>query len=56
MSKMSDIHTEICELLADGLDPIEVAGILNVPVSWVLEVTGPLEFFDDLYVDEGDQE
>jgi sugar-specific transcriptional regulator TrmB len=40
---MSEIHTEIENLLLDGVRPSIVAKELNVPVTWVYPVMKQLE-------------
>jgi hypothetical protein len=38
MSKMSELHHDITQYLADGFTPEEVAKMLHVPLSWVVVV------------------
>jgi hypothetical protein len=38
MSKMSELHIEIQELLMDGVRPSIIAQELNIPVTWVYPV------------------
>ena len=38
MSRMSELHYDILELLEQGKSFYEVAEILEIPVSWVTEV------------------
>ena len=37
MSKMSDLATEISDLLENGYDASEIALMLEIPQSWVFE-------------------
>lgn len=37
MSKMSDLATEISDLLENGYDATEIALMLEIPQSWVFE-------------------
>lgn len=40
MAKMGDLWIEIVELLENGMDPLEIAERLSVPVEWVEAVAG----------------
>lgn len=45
MSKMSELHIEIQELLEDGFVPSEVAEKLEVPIDWVEAVMEDVRAF-----------
>lgn len=38
MSKMSELHIDIQEMLLNGYDADDIALILNVPQDWVIQV------------------
>ena len=38
MSQMSNLEIEIEEMLGQGSDPLFIARILEIPVTWVYEV------------------
>lgn len=38
MSNMSNLEIEIEEMLEQGRDPLSIARILEIPVTWVYEV------------------
>jgi hypothetical protein len=38
MSKMSELHIEICEMLENGYDADDISVILGVPLDWVTNV------------------
>lgn len=38
MSRMSELAIQIAEDLENGLDPLEIAERLGVPISWVLGI------------------
>lgn len=46
MSKMSDLFTEIQELLEEGRHPGAIARMLEVPTSMVYEVLDAMQTFD----------
>lgn len=46
MSKMSDLFTEIQELIEDGRHPGAIAMMLDVPTSMVYEVLDEMQTFD----------
>ncbi len=39
MSKMAELDMEIRTMLDDGYRPVTIASVLNVPVTWIYEVT-----------------
>ena len=43
MSKMSEIHREIVEMLEQGDRPIKIATLLNIPLNMVYDVLEQLE-------------
>jgi hypothetical protein len=47
MSKMAEIAYEIEELLRQGFKPITVAGMLHVPLEWVINVEEDLMHLAD---------
>jgi uncharacterized protein (DUF488 family) len=38
MSKMSELHIEIQEMLLNGYDTDDIALMLTVPLDWVIQV------------------
>ena len=45
MSRMSELHYDILELLEQGKSFYEVAAILEIPVEWVTEVCAEVESY-----------
>jgi hypothetical protein len=39
---MSDLEIDILEMLGDGTHPATISAVLQVPVSWVYEVSDSL--------------
>lgn len=46
MSKMSEIHREIVEMLEQGDRPIKIATLLQIPLNMVYDVLEELEATD----------
>lgn len=38
MSKMSELMIDVEEMLNDGIEPVTVAKMLDIPLDWVLTV------------------
>lgn len=43
MSRMSEISLEITEYLEQGVHPVKIAKILNVPLTWVYDTLESME-------------
>ena len=55
MSKMSDVHISICEMLESGLyDDARIAAALEIPVEWVTSTRESFEE-DDRQPDEAQE-
>ena len=39
MSKMADLSLEIQDMLERGSDPVTIAKILEIPITWVYETS-----------------
>ena len=46
MSKMADLHVEIEEMLFKGTHPSTISAVLEVPVTWVYEVSDSVDNTD----------
>ncbi len=46
MGKIKNIFIEIDQMLADGLDPKEIAKMLGVPLQWVTEQEMDMDWTD----------
>ena len=59
MSRMSDLYTDIQEMLMGGTSVEDVSDFFNVPVEWVQEALGglmqDLEYEDDRQPDEAQE-
>ena len=53
MSKMSDLHLQIADLLDEGYKATTVAAMLQVPVELVHDVMAMVDEGQDDYYDEG---
>ena len=53
MSRMADLQLEILELFDEGLKPISIAGVLDIPLSMVYDVLES-EFDSEPYDDSMD--
>ena len=53
MSKMSDLHLQIADLLDEGYKATTIAAMLNVPLSMVHDAMVMLDEGSDDYYDEG---
>ena len=43
MSRMSDLWITISEMLEEGMEPLQVANLLGVPIQWVLDVEASMK-------------
>ena len=43
MSKMADLYMEIEEMLEKGTHPATISAVLEVPVTWVYDVSDSLK-------------
>ena len=41
MSTMSELHTEIQDMLDKDYSPVTIANVLEIPLSWIYEVLEP---------------
>ena len=48
MSKMADLSLDITDMLSKGTHPSTISAVLEVPVSWVYEVSDNLASEDSL--------
>jgi hypothetical protein len=48
MSKMADLSLDITDMLSKGTHPATISAVLEVPVSWVYEVSDNLASEDSL--------
>ena len=46
MSVMSELHETIQEMLEEGSEPAIIASLLEVPITWVYEVSDSVEEFN----------
>lgn len=43
MSRMSEISLEITEYLEQGVHPVKIAKLLNVPLTWIYDTLETME-------------
>lgn len=49
MSKMSEISLEIQDLLEAGVNPVRIAKLLEVPLTWVYDTLESMESDSEAY-------
>jgi hypothetical protein len=54
MSRMSDLHIEISEMLENGYDAEDTASCLGVPIEWVLAAQKGLANMSEMQYNGGE--